>query len=128
LEGVAFNTRWLLESVELFSKHHFDSLNMIGGGAQADIWCQIMADVLNCQIRKVKDPILANSRGAAYVAAVALGYMTFEDIHERVPIERIFTPEKTNRDIYDELYSEFLNIYKRNQPIYARLNRNIEHK
>jgi xylulokinase len=123
LEGVAYNTRWLLQGVESFSRHRFEFLNMIGGGAQADIWCQIMADVLDRPIRKVKDPILANSRGAAYVAAVALGEMSFDDIHKNVPIEGTFMPDQGNRAIYDELYSEFLNIYKQNQPIFARLNR-----
>jgi len=123
LEGVAYNSRWLLESVESFAHRRFEFLNMIGGGAQANIWCQIMADVLNISIRKVKDPILANSRGVAYVAAVGLGEMSFDDIHKNVPIEQVFIPNQANRAIYDELYKEFLNIYKRNQSIFARLNR-----
>jgi xylulokinase len=123
MEGVAYNSRWLLDSAEQFAKHRFNGLNMIGGGAQANIWCQIMADVLNRPIRQMKDPILANSRGAAYVAAVALGEMTYDDIHKIVPIANTYQPNPANRAIYDELYAEFLNIYKRNESIYARLNR-----
>ncbi len=123
LEGVAYNTRWLLESVEQFSRHHFEALNMIGGGAQADVWCQIMADVMNLPIRQMKDPIRANSRGAAFAAAVALGVMTFDDIHKNVQVANTFQPNPANRAIYDELYKEFLNIYKNNKAMYSRLNR-----
>ena len=123
MEGVAYNARWLLQGVEQFTRHHFEALNMIGGGAQAAIWCQIMADVLDRPIRQMKDPIRANSRGAAYVAWVGLGQMTFEDIHKSVAVERVFQPNPANRAIYDELFGEFLRLYKNNKSMYARLNR-----
>ncbi|MHA1936341.1 MAG: xylulokinase, partial [Candidatus Thorarchaeota archaeon] len=61
-EGVAYNSKWLLELVEKFIKRKMDPLNIIGGGAQSDVWCQIYADVLNRTIRRVKDPIMANAR------------------------------------------------------------------
>jgi xylulokinase len=122
MEGVAYNSRWLLQSVEHFTRHRFEALNMIGGGAQADIWCQIMADVLDRPIRQMKDPIRANSRGAAYVALVGLGMMTFDDIHKNVPVNRVFQPNPANRAIYDELFGEFLNLYKNNKSMYSRLN------
>lgn len=122
-EGVAYNSRWLLEGVEGFTHHRFEGLNIIGGGAQADIWCQIMADVLERPIRQMKDPIRANSRGAAFVAAVGLGEITFDDIHNNVQVAKVYQPNPANRAIYDELYREFLNIYKNNRSMYARLNR-----
>ena len=48
-------------------------MHIVGGGAQSDVWCQIFADVLNVEIRQVKDPIQANARGAAFIAAAGLG-------------------------------------------------------
>jgi len=124
MEGVAYNARWLLQSVEHFTGHRLAAINMIGGGAQADIWCQIMADVLDRSIRQMKDPIRANSRGAAYVALVGLGLMTFDDIHKNIAVNHVFEPNPAHRLIYDELFAEFLNIYKNNKSMYARLNRN----
>jgi xylulokinase len=123
MEGVAYNARWLFQSVEGFTHHRFEAINMIGGGAQADVWCQIMADVLDRPIRQMKDPIRANSRGAAYVALVGLGLMTFDDIHKNVAVNHVFEPNPANRAIYDELFAEFLNLYKNNKSMYARLNR-----
>jgi xylulokinase len=99
-----------------------DGLNMIGGGARSHVWCQIYADVLNRPIRQVKDPVQANARGAALVASVALGFIKFDDVAARVQIAKTFHPNPAHRRIYDELFSEFLNIYRSNQRIYARLN------
>jgi xylulokinase len=53
LEGVALNSRWLLKYVEAFAGRRMDALNMIGGGARSNVWCQIMADVLGRSIRQV---------------------------------------------------------------------------
>lgn len=95
---------------------------MIGGGANSDIWCQIHADVLNRNIKQVKDPIQANLRGSAFLAAVSLGYLQFDDISDRIKIANTYSPTPQNRKIYDELFREFLNIYKSNRAIYKRLN------
>ncbi|MDP2859989.1 MAG: FGGY-family carbohydrate kinase [Bacillota bacterium] len=122
LEGVAYNARWMHQHVERFVKKRFDGINFIGGGAKSSLWCQIQADVLNRTIRQVKDPSLANVRGAAFLALVALGYITFDDIPERVEITKTYEPDPDNRKIYDELFAEFLNIYKNNKRAYARLN------
>jgi xylulokinase len=121
-EGVAFNTRWLFELVEKFIKRKMDPVNMIGGGAQSDIWCQIYADVLNRTIRQVKDPIMANARGAAFIAASGLGYCTFDDIPNLIQYSNTFKPNPGNRELYDSIFKEFLNIYKNNKSMHKRLN------
>ena len=122
-EGVANNTRWNLEYVEKFIGRRFDSLNFIGGGAKSKVWCRIFADVMDRSIRQVKDPIQANARGAAFIAAVGLGHIGFDDIPSLIKYQEEFRPGKENRARYDALYKEFLNIYKNNRAMYGRLNR-----
>jgi xylulokinase len=122
LEGVAYNSRWLLQCVEGFCGRQFDGLNFIGGGARSDLWCQIYADVLNRTIRQVKDPVQANSRGAGLVGSVALGLLSFADVAARVEVAATFTPNPAHRAIYDGLFREFLQCYKRNKGIFGRLN------
>ncbi|MBF0237938.1 MAG: FGGY-family carbohydrate kinase, partial [SAR324 cluster bacterium] len=85
-EGVALNSRWLLQSVEKFVKRPFPQITMIGGGAISDLWCQIHADILNRPIRQVKNPIETNVRGAAMLASLSLGLITVDQIAEQVPI------------------------------------------
>jgi xylulokinase len=122
-EGVAYNSRWLLKYVEQFIGRRVLAINAVGGGAKSDVWCQIHADVLQRTIRQVKDPWLTSLRGAAWLAALALGEATVDDIAKRTPIARTYEPNPAHRQLYDELFAEFVNVYQRNKPIFARLNR-----
>lgn len=122
LEGVAYNARWLCGYVEQFAGCRFEAINMIGGGANSKVWCQIHADVLQRTIRQMKDPLLANARGAALLASVALGKATFDDIAACIEFTATYEPDPGNRAAYDALYNEFANIYKNMRRIYARLN------
>ena len=122
MEGVAFNTKWSLKYVEKFIKRKLPVLNFIGGGAMSDAWCQIFADILDRRIRRVKDPLQANARGAAFIASAGLGYISFEDIPNLIEYDRIFTPDPANRKIYQALYREFVQLYKKTKGICRRLN------
>ncbi|MGD2272958.1 MAG: FGGY-family carbohydrate kinase, partial [Desulfobacterales bacterium] len=122
-EGVAYNSRWLFEYVEKFIKRPMDTITMVGGGANSDIWCQIYADVLNRTVKQVEHPIQTNLRGAAFLASLALGYIKIDDIAQRVQIKNTYQPNPQNREIYDELFREFVKIYRRNKKFFARINR-----
>ncbi len=121
-EGVAFNSRWLLEAVEKFTRHRLDTINFIGGGAMSELWCQIHADVLDRNINQMADPRQANVRGAALIASVALGHATVEDLSAEVPVDRTYHPNGANRRIYDGLYDQFTAMYKADRPIHAKLD------
>jgi xylulokinase len=123
LEGVAFNTRWLLKPVESFIGRRLDSINLAGGGASSNIWCQIFADVMNLPVRQVKDPIQANARGAALIAAAGLGEIAFSDVSQLVEINHTYQPNPQNRALYDHLFHEFTAIYRQMSPVYHRLNK-----
>lgn len=121
-EGVAFNSRWLLAAVEHFTGRRFESLAFVGGGANSEVWAQIHADVMGRRIRQVKDPVLANVRGAALLAWHALGALKVEDMAKAVEVRRIFEPDLSDAATYDQLYGEFVNLYKRTKVIHRRLN------
>jgi xylulokinase len=134
-EGVAFNVKWLLSTIEKFIRKWvvkergipkngivMPELNIIGGGAQSNIWCQIFADVLDRRIKQVRDPIQTNARGAAFVASIGLGYLKWDEIVRCCEISNIYTPNPDNRKIYDKLFEEYKNIYKILRESYKRLN------
>ncbi len=121
-EGVAFNNRWLLKYVEKLAGNRFEYISFIGGGALSDLWSQILADVLGREIHQMEQPILVNARGAAMLAAVALGYLQVEDIAQTTKIKSVYLPKQENKTVYDNLFKEYLNIYKKNKGIYRRLN------
>jgi xylulokinase len=136
-EGVAYNLRWLLIYVEKFIEKWvkknkpelikdgkiIPELNIIGGGANSNVWCQIFADVLDRTIKQVKNPIQANARGAAFIASVGLGHIKWEDIPKYTEYSNIFEPNLENKEIYDGLFNEFLNIYKVMGKTYKNLNK-----
>ncbi len=122
-EGVAFNSRWLLEAVEKFADRRLDSLAFIGGGANSEVWAQIHADVLGREIRQVADPVLANVRGAALITLVGLGRLRTDQIPALVEIRRTFTPDPSTAPEYDILFREFVTLYKQTKGIFKRLNR-----
>lgn len=123
LEGVAYNNRWLLGAVETFARRRLDPIRVIGGGARSDLWCQIFADVLDREIEQVEDPVQCNARGAALLAALGLHHTRVEDIPGLVTVAQRFSPRREHRDVYDAGFAAFLDIYRANRGIYARLNR-----
>jgi xylulokinase len=122
-EGVALNSRWLLYYVEKFIKRKLDAINLVGGGALGDVWCQIYADVLGRTIHQVADPIQVNARGAGLLGAVGLGYINVDEIDEQVEIAATYEPNPANQELYDNLYAAFTDLYKQNRKLYAKLSK-----
>jgi xylulokinase len=123
LEGIAFNNRWAMETLEnLYTPVR--ALNIIGGGAKSDIWCQIIADITDRQINQISDPQQAGAKGMALLASMTLGYIkSFQEIKEYIKIKNKFVPNPENRALYDRLYQEYKNIYKHNKSWYKRMNK-----
>jgi len=126
LEGIAFNTRWAMETLEKLYKP-VKELNIIGGGARSDIWCQIFADITNRTINQVADPQQAGARGIALLASQTLGYIpSFEAIRDYIHIRHRFIPNPEHRKLYDTLFKEFKNLYRQNKKWFARMNQQID--
>jgi xylulokinase len=111
LEGVAANSAWLLPYVEKFVGCALSPLRLLGGGAQSPLWCQIYADTLDREVEQVREPMLAQLRGAALLASVSLGRRSLSDIATHVAPGITFGPDPQARDAYrareDELSSLF---------------------
>ncbi|MHA1166918.1 MAG: xylulokinase [Candidatus Hodarchaeales archaeon] len=122
-EGVAYNMRWALETVEnLYNK--VSKVNIIGGGSVSDVWCQIFADIFNREIHRVENPKEAGAKGAALLASYSLGYISkYEDIKQHIKITDVFCPNPDNRRLYDDLFAEFKNLYKYNKKFHSKMNR-----
>ena len=122
MEGVGLNARWLLMYVEKIMGKNFEAVNFIGGGANSDVWSQMMADIFYRPIKQMNEPLMSNSRGTAILALLALNKMSMEDVSKVVEPKKIFEPNKNNRALYDEMFGRFVEIYTKNKPIYAKLN------
>ncbi len=121
-EGVALNTRWMMKPVNKFTGHRIEDLVIIGGGAMSNAWCQIFADVLNVRIRQPRDPVKANARGAAFIAAHGLKLLDMREATRSVVIDRVYEPAPAHRQLYDDRFGIFTELHKRLAPLYRRLN------
>ncbi len=122
LEGVALNLRWLLQASEHVVGCRLDPLRIIGGGARSDLWCQVVADVVDRTVERAADPLLCGLRGAALASALALGELTRAEVRSCVPVDRVFVPDPANRTLYDALFAEFPRLYKAERRMFRRLN------
>ncbi len=121
-EGVAYNIKWALIILEkLVGK--IDKINFIGGGTKSNVWCQILADVLERNIVQMIDPDLAAVKGSAIISLVGLGLLKdFSDAIPLIKIKQNFTPNPDNKKIYTKLFTEYMKIYKRNKAMFKHLN------
>jgi xylulokinase len=122
LEGVAFNARWLFDPYEKFLGRRVPSVRLLGGGAQSDLWAQIMAGVLDRRVERVADPRNAQLRGVALWARVCLGEMSLAEAGRGVPVDAVFEPSGTDREEYQRLYAEYRRLYSTLKGTYRRLN------
>lgn len=125
-EGIAYNTRWMLDAVERFTGRTagggLGPIRFVGGGATSRLWCQILADILRRPICQVAQPAAANARGAALLAGIATGLVTWPEIPGLAQVSELFEPDGAHRDVYDRGYAAFRRHYRASRGIYAALN------
>jgi xylulokinase len=111
MEGVAANSAWLFSFVEKFTGETLTPLRILGGGAQSTLWCQLYADILDRPVEQVREPLLAQLRGAALLAAVARGS---RKLGEPVPGGTTFQPSSAV-EMYRAKIGELESLYRRDR-------------
>jgi xylulokinase len=111
LEGVTANSAWLFGFVEKFTGQTLTPLRLLGGGAQSTLWCQLYADVLDRPVEQVREPLLAQLRGAALLASIALANRT---LGESVPAGTMYQPSSASA-FYRERSGELESLYRRDR-------------
>ncbi|ALV06910.1 xylulokinase [Roseateles depolymerans] len=123
LEGVALNTRWMMEPFARLLGRSPGTIAAVGGGAQSDVWCQILADVTGQPIRQLAQPIQANAIGAAFLGAIGIGERRFDDLPELRRTRRVYEPAASLSRLYTDQFETFKEVRQRLAPLYHRLNR-----
>ncbi|MCD4826323.1 MAG: xylulokinase [Acholeplasmataceae bacterium] len=122
VEGVTFALR---DSFELIKKLGVDikRVRITGGGAKSRVWAQMISDILNVEVSKIKSeegPAL----GAAILAMV--GCKVFNSVEdackEIVELDQLFVPDPLKSKYYDVKYSTFIKIYPKLKELYEEMN------
>jgi sugar (pentulose or hexulose) kinase len=100
-EGVALSAKHCLAEMDFGVK----KIAITGGGARSDLWCGIIADVMNCELAVPEGEELG-ILGAAITAGVGIGlYPSYEEaVRSIVKEDRHYFPDPENARIYDDLF------------------------
>ncbi len=120
LEGVAFGIRHNIETYREIGAP-VQRIVAVGGGTQSPAWLQIVSDVTG-----VSQILPATTIGAAYgdafLAGLAAGILTKDDLNSWVKTNRTIVPNDTTKDIYRSLYKSYLELYNETKPIVHQLS------
>lgn len=117
MEGVAYALRHNLETAEAAGARA-GTLRAMGGSANSLVWTQLKADITG-HVIEVPASDTATTLGAAILAGVGAGvYASFEEAVDRtVTVKRVHQPDASFKQIYDEGYRHYLELYSRLEPM-----------
>lgn len=112
LEGVGFA---LYDSYQIVkaSGIKINNLTICGGGSKSKLWCQIIADIFNMEVKT-----LANEQGPSFgaiiLAMIADNKITLEDVDKLVNYTNIYYPKfdySNKYKYYKKLYPALKNVF-----------------
>jgi xylulokinase len=126
LEGVGFN---LLTCIEAFRETGvvFESVDAVGGGAESNVWLQVLADQWGCVVRRRSVAGEGNSLGAAVTAGVAVGSIDdFSKGRELSQVTAEFSPDAERHEAYAEQHAWFCDAYEALAPWFTGVRRSLD--
>jgi xylulokinase len=105
-EGISFGIRQILERFD--DAHSGTRTVAVGGGLRSPIWAQAVSDITG-RPQLVPEQAIGASYGDALLAAIGVGVVAPET--DWAKIAREVKPDPRNRDLYDELYATWRELY-----------------
>ncbi|MDW1591802.1 MULTISPECIES: glycerol kinase GlpK [unclassified Vibrio] len=101
LEGIAYQTRDVLDAMQADSGFKLANLRVDGGAVANNFLMQFQSDVLNTEVHRPQVTEVT-ALGAAYLAGLAVGYWdSIDELQNKAVLDRTFEPhddeEKRNR-------------------------------
>lgn len=118
IEGIAHGTRHVTDTFAEVGQSP-SRLLAVGGGTQNALWLQATSDITGIDQIVCKQTIGA-SYGDAFLAAMAVGIVTREDITQWNPASQ--TIEASNNPVYDKSHALFRRLYEQTKDIAKELS------
>ncbi|MFX4301655.1 glycerol kinase GlpK [Alicyclobacillus tolerans] len=92
LDSLAYQTKDIIDAMQSDSGILLKSLRVDGGAVANNLLMQFQADILGVPVER---PRITESTalGAAYLAGIAVGFWTKEEVTKTVDLDRVFKPE-----------------------------------
>jgi len=121
--------RAALEAIACGFRHHLDVLADTGraarrlfasdGGSRSDVWMQIVADFCGQPLSTLGDAY-GSSVGAAWVAAVGMGFAEWADVGKARRLGKTFSPRPDAAAASDAVYADYRALYANLRPFFHR--------
>ena len=126
MEGVAYEQRMIVQTMERSIGRPFESIRLSGGGAKSQVWSEIQADVYERPVEQLEVPE-CTTLGAAILGAVGSGvYGTIEEaVEQMVHSKRTIEPNQDNTEMYTDLFECFRDTFLalRDTGVYEKLRK-----
>ncbi len=120
LEGVAFGLRDSFELMKGAGLASIDQVRISGGGTKSSVWRQMIADVLGVELVTV-NTAEGGAFGAGLLAATGAGaFSSVEEACQKVISITGSTVPSANKDLYEEIYPTYRELYPALKPIFHR--------
>ncbi len=110
MEGVGYLIRHELEKLQK-GGIIINSAVMAGGPSEHELWPQIVCDINNITLKTPVNSAFAGAIGAAVMAGIGVGI--YDDEYTAAELNNDFiirTPNKVNRNLYDDEYMKWLKL------------------
>ena len=97
LDSLAYQTKDVLMAMEQDSGIHLQALRVDGGASANDLLMQFQADILATSVERPKI-IETTALGAAYLAGLAVGFWSREDLSAKWHVDKTFLPNMSDTD------------------------------
>jgi xylulokinase len=119
MEGVAYSLKDCMQVLEGLEIPMDETFRIIGGGSKSALWRQIVSDVLDRPLRRVRSD--DSSIGSAMLAGVVSGVFGswIEAVEVCSQMEDVVYPNKENRAVYEENFAIYKEIQQAMEKIYS---------
>lgn len=102
LEAIAYQSKDLILAMTTDSKIPLEKMYVDGGASANEFLMQFQADILQAEVLRPQN-IETTALGAAYMAAIAVGFSTLQEIENLKMNDKIFVPN-TNKNKFEKMY------------------------
>jgi xylulokinase len=123
LEGIGYNLRWIFDNYKKDFGYAPDTIRAIGGGSVNSKWMQGIADITGKTVETLTLPTMSGALGAAAIVFVGTGILPdFRSVNRFIEVKNTFHHDKENKEIYDELFETYKDIYHNLKKTYIKAN------
>jgi sugar (pentulose or hexulose) kinase len=115
-EGISFGVRQILERFD--DAHTGRRTVAVGGGLRSPIWAQTLTDITG-RVQQIPEQAIGASYGDALLAAIGIGMVPPETDWAKIASE--ITPDPQLREMYDDLYGTWRELYPATKDLVHRL-------